>query len=688
MNKAFLNSIKFKILLPVFMLWIIVIFGLSVTIISLQKSSSDELNNVVATAMKSSGEKSNQALLALNDKLNLQMENMAEATAQRVGEQTKTALQGETDAIRKNWEENMINQGKGTAQLLAYIAPSAIVTQDYAQLQKYAKSVNSQPGTLFVMFEDKKGSIISRSYERKNPRIKNYIKSGTGEKTANKVLNAAKQDPDTVIIEESMALSGEPIGKIILGLDRKPLNEKLAVMSSSFTGMIKDNHSEIQKVIGLQANIVQADLKTVLANIGSTNNKSQQLANLSVTEASRKMGSKLRSSIYLIGGLSTVLALLILYFYVSKRIAKPISDVTKVVEAAARGEIDQQAEVMSTDEIGLLAVAMNKLNHALQSRQEIIKQIAEGEGDFRTEVELLSDKDTFGKYLNSMMASLSDVIANVKQSAQEITERSQHISGASSALAQGATEQAASLEEIASSVTEVASQSKDNSTHIAEVNQFTSKTAEESDHGIKKIRSMSAAMEAIHQSSQKIAKIIKTIDEIAFQTNLLALNAAVEAARAGTQGKGFAVVAEEVRNLATRSAEAAAETGQLIESAIAEIEDGHRAATDSVESFERIVSSISEISQLTEQVAMASNQQTEGLGQAEIGLNQIDQVTQSTASNAENAAASSQELLINSDSLMQLLSRYQLRGESTQAESLSSLNDLAEKKAQIRLLAS
>jgi methyl-accepting chemotaxis protein len=667
MSNAFLSSIKFKILLPVFMLWIVVIIGISVTIISLQKRSNSDLIDVVAESMQTSGEKSNQALQDLNGKLNAQMKQMAETTALRVGERTKAALQSETDTIRQDWEQNMINQGKGTAKLLAQIAPAAIVGKDYAQLQQYAKSVNSQYGNLFVMFQDNNGSIISRSYQRKNPRIKGYIKSGTGKKTADKILNAAKQDQDTIIVEESMILSEVLLGKIIVGLDRNQVSEKLSKIANSFAEMIQQNHTSIQEVIGHQAEAVQGDLQVILSGISKDGKNAQQLASLHIAETSSKMGSKMQTSIFLIGGISTVLALLILYFYISERIAKPITKITEVAEASARGEIDQFAEVTSNDEIGQLVVAMNKLNQALQNRQEIIKKIAEGAGDFRTEVELLSDKDTFGLHLNNMMASLSDVIASVKHSAQDITERSQHISDTSSALAQGATEQASSLEEIVSSVTEVSAQSKDNTSHIAEVDQFTSKTKEESCLGIEKIQRMSAAMDAIQRSSQQVAKIIKTIDEIAFQTNLLALNAAVEAARAGQHGKGFAVVAEEVRNLATRSAKAAAETGELIEEAIAAIKGGHGAAADSAESFERIASSINEISQLTKQVTMASNQQTQGLSQAEIGLNQVDQVTQSAARNAENTAASSRDLLATSDAMLQLLAHYQLRGETSQA---------------------
>lgn len=659
-----MNSIKYKILVPVFVLWVVVIVGISITIVTLQRHMNSDLHRVVVNSMQKGGIKVNQELQLLNKRLMAEMDQLAEVVADRVSQKTEAALSTETVSIKKDWENNMIEQGKGTAALLAQIAPSAIVSNDYSQLRTLAKSVNQQLGILFVMFTDKSGNVISRSFERKNPRIKQYIKTGTGKKSAEKILNAAQSDSDAIIVQENMILSGELIGTIVIGLDKKPFNLRVGGISRRFDDMIHNNDVAIQKVVGDQATEVQNDMKSLLENIQSANGKAQAAASQSIASSASQMSARVRNYIYAIGGFSTALALFLLYLYVSRYIVKPISAATKIAEAAAEGEIISQVANSSTDEIGHLVAAMNKLNQSLRDRQEIISQIADGRGDFRTEVELLSDKDSFGQQLNKMLVALSNVIATVKKSAQGVTERSQNISQTSTILAQGATEQAASLEQIASSMTEMAAKSRENTENIAEVNQFTTKTVEESGQGIKNIHSLSTSMKAIQESSQQIAKIIRTIDEIAFQTNLLALNAAVEAARAGTHGKGFAVVAEEVRNLATRSSAAATETGQLIENALEAIDKGHGAAKDSVDSFERIVSSIKEISQLTQQVALASTQQTEELVQTEIGLNQVDQVTQSTATSAEQAAALSQELLATSDDLQLILAQYKLQGEA------------------------
>jgi len=168
-------------------------------------------------------------------------------------------------------------------------------------------------------------------------------------------------------------------------------------------------------------------------------------------------------------------------------------------------------------------------------------------------------------------------------------------------------------------------------------------------------------MGKINVSSDQIKKIVKVIDDIAFQTNLLALNANVEAARAGKYGKGFAVVADEVRNLAVRSAEAVKETTQMVDDSIKNIEAGNKATEETALQLESIMDGSSKVSNFLEEIAVASKEQAQAIGQITQGLDQIDQITQSNTASAEEIAAASEELASQSVHLKSMISIFKLK---------------------------
>jgi methyl-accepting chemotaxis protein len=239
---------------------------------------------------------------------------------------------------------------------------------------------------------------------------------------------------------------------------------------------------------------------------------------------------------------------------------------------------------------------------------------------------------------------LRKVSASIGEGSEQVTSAAEQVSASSQTLAEGASEQAASLEETGSSLEELASMTKRNSENSQKANDLAKQARTAADKGVGDMQAMSAAMEAIKISSDDIAKIIKTIDEIAFQTNILALNAAVEAARAGEAGMGFAVVADEVRNLAQRSAQAAKETAAKIEGAIAKTAQGVDISGKVAHTLNEIVTKARQVDELAAEVAGASREQTQGITQINTAVVQMDKVTQSNAANAEESAAAAEEL--------------------------------------------
>ncbi len=262
--------------------------------------------------------------------------------------------------------------------------------------------------------------------------------------------------------------------------------------------------------------------------------------------------------------------------------------------------------------------------------------------------------------LNATIQTLHDMLGKVSAAVDHVSTGAQQVSDASQAVSQGATEQASSLEEITASMTEIGSQSKHNSENAAQADQLASVARGDAQLGSDRIKEMLDSMAEINDSSDKISKIIKVIEEIAFQTNLLALNAAVEAARAGVHGKGFAVVAEEVRNLAQRSAKAASETTNLIQNSVDKARKGSEIADQSAEALYKIIEGIAKVSDLIGEIASASQEQVQGLQQVNQGLNQIDQVTQTNTANAEESASVAEELSGQAVQLKNIIRRFQL----------------------------
>jgi methyl-accepting chemotaxis protein len=244
----------------------------------------------------------------------------------------------------------------------------------------------------------------------------------------------------------------------------------------------------------------------------------------------------------------------------------------------------------------------------------------------------------------SISSALNRVIASLTQGSEQVSSASSQVSQSSQQMAEGASEQASSLEETSASLEEISSMTKQNSDNAGQANLMASVTRQAVEKSRSAMGRMSEAIGQIKGSSDQTAKIVKTIDEIAFQTNLLALNAAVEAARAGDAGKGFAVVAEEVRNLAQRSAEAAKTTSSLIEQSQKNSDNGVAVSQEVAEILTQIVDSVGKLSQLIGEVSSANQEQSKGIEQIGTAVAAMDKLTQSNAASAEESASASEEL--------------------------------------------
>ncbi|MFN7983802.1 MAG: methyl-accepting chemotaxis protein [Vicinamibacterales bacterium] len=325
-------------------------------------------------------------------------------------------------------------------------------------------------------------------------------------------------------------------------------------------------------------------------------------------------------------------------------------------DRAAINTVDDSARATFVAAKALLDTASGELDALLKTRESNLRMS-------RIEALGLSGAAVIGALVlvffitRSITVPLAETTAELSDGAQQTLSASDQVASSSQSLAQGSSEQAASLEETSASMEEMASMTRRNAESTREAATLVADVHTKVNDSQEALQQMVSSMSAIQESSQKVSKIIRTIDEIAFQTNILALNAAVEAARAGEAGMGFAVVADEVRNLAQRSAQAAKDTAGLIEESIGKAQVGNQKVAQVATAITGITDSVNRVKGLIDEVSEASNQQTQGLDQVAQALAQMERVTQGTAATAEESAAASEELSAQASSTMEVVAR-------------------------------
>src|SRR3990172_8825035 len=344
---------------------------------------------------------------------------------------------------------------------------------------------------------------------------------------------------------------------------------------------------------------LEVDMSRLSDLIESTARQSQSQGRAAVQFSKRLMVGIALTAFLLLGAIS--------YRILVRNFSRRIAQITQVANTLGEGNLDQQIEIRSNDEVGQMADALRR-----------------------------------------MVEKFSQVIGQVRSGASALSTAAAQVASSSQTLSQGTSQQAASVEEVTSSLEEMSASVTQNADNSRRMEQMAIKGAGEAEESGTVVGETVDAMKAI-------AEKISIIEEIAYQTNLLALNAAIEAARAGEHGKGFAVVATEVRKLAERSQKAAGEISDLASRSV-------KVAERSGQLLLALVPAIKKTADLVQEVSAASQEQSTGVAQINKAMNQVDQVTQRNASAAEELASTAEEMSSQAESLQQLMGFFQLQG--------------------------
>ena len=440
----------------------------------------------------------------------------------------------------------------------------------------------------------------------------------------------------------------------------QPLHKQLHQSVGEAQSLMGTSPAQAQKYY---QETIQSNLSTLVGKLDEVIKKA--------TELTQESTDDMHSTIMLMQAITAVCLVLALFclislvVYVLKNVLAPILHITRQVQPLQEGKLDLALDHQTNDELGDLAGTLEKSMELIRGYiwdlNRIMEQMAKGNFNVKTATAFIGEFRSIEESIDILTSNLSSTINSICQAQTQVSGNAEHLSSGAQNLAQGATEQASAVEELYATLDTLSRSAAENVKTAATAQDNARQTGEQVTISGQQMEQMVAAMKDITEASQQIEKIIATIEDIAFQTNILALNAAVEAARAGAAGKGFAVVEYAVRNLASKSDEAAKATKGLIENSVQATGRGSRIVSEVSATLNRTLELVMQSNTAIGAIVEAVKNDAESIAQVTEGIGQISSVVQSNSASSEESAAVSAELFNQVQRMEEQTRRFKLK---------------------------
>ncbi len=628
----------------------------------------------------------NQSSISELDELRDELDNMRTLNFALIGNYSMNKSVRQIEGDLEKTDQKIVSINKNLQKEVKYSKLWKNYLSDYSKWkeldQQFISEFNKYKGINFLESTETKESVISQLFEEFEQSEAAYQQAIL---SLNKVYSEYKKDNDQYFSDITENVSSHKgflwgaaflvsiiaifFGMILIKYVTRPLNEISKMLKEITLGRFsrrldilrKDEIGDISALLNNYADETQNYVISAMKKIAN--------GNIDIDIKNRDENDEI------VPALKEIISS-----------AKGLDDETNImIDAALNGNLKLRGDADRFK--GVYRKILKDMNKTLDLVTEpvgnaigVLNRVAEKDLSVKMSGEYFGDYADLKNAMNKSVKNLHDSIFQVAQTAEQVATASEQIRSGSEVIAQGASEQASSLEEVSSSLNEIASMTRQNTANARETNGLTQETRKGSEQGTDSMNQLSSAINKIKDSSDRTAKIVKTIDEIAFQTNLLALNAAVEAARAGEAGKGFAVVAEEVRNLAMRSAEAAKETELMINESIKNADEGVEINQQVIKQLEAVTKGIIRVNEVMTEIATASEQQSDGIDQVTTAVEQMNQVTQQNASNSEESSGAAEELGALAEKMRIMVAEFKIDHKDSVSNKMNFLEKKVENK--------